>query len=225
MKTRLQRIGLGLVALALAAALWLPCVHFIFAHDQESFHREQGVSPQARQLAARHLQVWTDPALKRQELDRMRRSNAEWDFMGRSFLVWSLAEMALREPELKTNYLPVIDEIIDETIRLEREQGIYCFLMPYAKSRPFVAQPARSLFIDGEIALMLSLRRMVEEKDQSAPKIITIPAQRLVGGESEIFKTDFYQLVVTVGAHAANIVAKTEIKAPVLSILIPRALY
>ncbi len=164
MKTR--RIGFGIIALLLGAALWLPCVHFIFAHDQESFHSEQGVSPQARQLAARHLQVWTDPALKRRELDRMRRSNAEWDFMGRSFLVWSLAEMSLREPELKTNYLPVIDQIIDETIQLERDEGIYIFLMPYAKFRPFVAQPARSLFLDGEIALMLSLRRMVEEKPE-----------------------------------------------------------
>ncbi len=69
------------------------------------------------------------------------------------------------------------------------------------------------------------VRRMVEDKDPSAPKVVTIPVRRLVGGETDIFKTDFYQLVVTVGAHAANVVAKIEIKAPVLNTLIPRALY
>lgn len=166
MKTYLRKAGLGITALALAAALWLPCVHLLFASAKNAKPVETGVTPQSRQLAARHLQLWTDPALKRQELDRMRRTNAEWDFMGRSFLVWSLAEMALREPGLKTNYLPVIDQIIDETIRLEHDHGIYFFLMPYAKWRPYRVQPARSLFVDGEIALMLALRRMVEERPE-----------------------------------------------------------
>jgi hypothetical protein len=36
--------------------------------------------------------------------------------------------------------------------------------MPYAKARPFVQQPARSQFLDGEIAMMLAARRLVEEK-------------------------------------------------------------
>lgn len=99
----------------------------------------------------------------------MRRNNAEWDFMGRSFLVWSLAEMALREPGAKQAYLRVIDEIVAETIRLEREQGIYFFLMPYARAGPFVQKPERSLFLDSEIALMLAVRRVVEDKPGYRP--------------------------------------------------------
>ena len=43
--------------------------------------------------------------------------------------------------------------IIDETMRLEKENGIYYFLMDYARSGSFVARQARSLFQDGEIAL------------------------------------------------------------------------
>ena len=43
----------------------------------------------------------------------MRASNAEWDFMGRSFLVWSLANMSLREPQRRQTYLETIDRIID----------------------------------------------------------------------------------------------------------------
>jgi hypothetical protein len=34
----------------------------------------------------------------------MRASNAEWDFMGRSFLVWSLANMGLREADLSSRH-------------------------------------------------------------------------------------------------------------------------
>src|SRR5215472_12233678 len=96
----------------------------------------------------------------------MRASNAEWDFMGRSFLVWSLANMSLRDPASKPLYLETIDRIIAETLRLEREEGMYFFLMPYAKARRYVVQPAHSLFLDGEIALMLACRRMIEEKPE-----------------------------------------------------------
>jgi len=94
----------------------------------------------------------------------MRVSNAEWDFMGRSYLVWSLANMSLRDPASKPLYLRTMDQIIDETLQLEKQEGMYFFLMPYAKDRPYLAQPAHSLFLDGEIALMLASRRMVEEK-------------------------------------------------------------
>jgi len=96
----------------------------------------------------------------------MRASNAEWDFMGRSFLVWSLANMGVRDPASKSLYLKTIDEIIDETLRLEKEKGMYFFLMSYASASKYVMKPERSLFLDGEIALMLASRRMLEEKDE-----------------------------------------------------------
>lgn len=69
------------------------------------------------------------------------------------------------------------------------------------------------------------IRRVVDRKSIKSPKIMTVPAQRLLSGEKDIFKTDFYQLVVTVGAHAASVVATTDVKARVLNALIPRALY
>ena len=166
---RAKRILSGLAALAITLVIWLPCLHFFFAQPASSFHRSEGLSPKARQLAARHLQLWTDPGLREQELRRMRASNAEWDFMGRSFLVWSLANMGLREPASKHLYLQTIDQIIDETVRLEKQEGMYFFLMPYAKAGRYVAQPAHSLFLDGEIALMLASRRILEEKPEYKP--------------------------------------------------------
>jgi hypothetical protein len=147
----------------LATIVWLPSVHFLFLDARRS---ASPVSARAHALANRHLALWTDPALKEHELTRMRRSNPEWDFMGRSFVVWSLAEMGVREPDQKPRYLPVMDQIIEDTIRLEHEGGIYTFLMSYAKDRPFIRQPARSLFVDSEIALMLGLRRMLAEKQE-----------------------------------------------------------
>ncbi len=163
-RTCLARAGLALATLAVATAIWLPCLHLCFRKPLSDFYRERGVSPKAKALAARHLRLWTDPALRREELKKMRTSNAEWDFMGRSFLVWSLVNMGLREPQLKEQYLPVIDQIIQETLKIEQQDGMYAFLMAYAKDRPYVVKPARSLFIDGEIALMMGARRLLQEE-------------------------------------------------------------
>lgn len=164
-----RRILAGLAALLIAGLIWLPCLHFFFARSAPDFHAPTGLSPQARRLAARHLQLWTEPRLREQELRKMRASNAEWDFMGRSFLVWSLANMGLRQPASSQGYLHTLDQITDETLRLEKQEGMYFFLMPYAKDRRYSAQPAHSLFLDGEIALMLASRRMVEEKPEYKP--------------------------------------------------------
>ena len=169
MKLRMKRIFAGLAALAVAALIWLPGLHLFFSRPVSNFRQAQGLSPKARELAARHLQLWTDPALRDAELKKMRVSNAEWDFMGRSYLVWSLANMSLRDPASKPLYLRTMDQIIDETLQLEKQEGMYFFLMPYAKDRPYLAQPAHSLFLDGEIALMLASRRMVEEKPEYKP--------------------------------------------------------
>jgi len=161
-----KHILAGVAALIAAAAIWLPCVHLLFARPVSDFYVKEGLSPKARALAARHMQLWTDPLMRRQELDRMRVSNAEWDFMGRSYLVWALANMGLRQPSSKPDCLQTMDRIIDETLQLERQKGITFFLMPYAKARPYVVQPARSLFLDGEIALMLASRCILQEKPE-----------------------------------------------------------
>jgi hypothetical protein len=167
-----RRWPAGFVALALASAVWLPNVHWLFVRPPATYLATStaDIAPQPRALAERQLTLWTDPALKARELTRMRGRNAEWDFMGRSFLVWSLAEISLRAPATAARNLAVADEIIDETLRLERDQGQTVFLLPYATRRPWVARPARSLFVDGEIALMLAMRRMAGDKpDYRAP--------------------------------------------------------
>lgn len=173
--------GQAIASLLLATVVWLSLVHGAFVRPQETFSpRKPGIAPKAQALAARHLQLWTDESQRKAELDRMRRSNAEWDFMGRSFLVWSLAEMGLRDPARKAECLVAMDEIIAETLKLEQEHGIYFFLMPYAKASPFVAQPAQSLFVDSEIALMLGVRRVLEERTDYKP-LLTARVDKMLG--------------------------------------------
>ena len=88
------RLLLCLVALALAGASWLPCVHLFFRPDVAEFRGDEGISPKARKLARRYTDLWTDPDRLAAELQKMRTANAEWDFMGRSFFVWALAMLA-----------------------------------------------------------------------------------------------------------------------------------
>jgi hypothetical protein len=115
-------------------------------------------------LLARHLQIWSEPALRQKELAKMQEQNPEWDFMSRTYLVLALANIALADETYRKQGLEIIDTIIDNTIRLESEQGLHHFLMEYSREDAWVMQPIRSQFIDGEIALMLAARRFVEEK-------------------------------------------------------------
>jgi len=166
---RATRLLLGTLSLAIAAALWLPLVHVLFrAHPTANLSTDP-ISPEARALAARHMELWTQPDLRLAEVARMRRSNAEWDFMGRTFLVLALANMSLRAPEEAPRYLEVADRVIDETLRLEREQGMRHFFMGYGTHGEFLSGVDRSLFVDGEIALMLGARRLAGERADLRP--------------------------------------------------------
>jgi hypothetical protein len=151
------------VAVGVAACLWLPCMHLFFAVDTAEYRQEDGIAPKARMLAERHLAIWRDPDLRARELDAMQKLNPEWDFMSRTFFVLSLANMALRDPAYEDLACGIIDDILDSTLRLEAEEGTNYFLLGYAKARPWVMRPARSHFIDGEIAIMMAARRFIRE--------------------------------------------------------------
>jgi hypothetical protein len=151
-----RRLVVGGAALLVASCLWLPLLHLFF--------RPAPAARQAERLLAHQLQLFRDRAAHRREATRMRRTNPEWDFMGRTYLAWSLAEIALADPSRRDERLAAMDDVIDDTLHLESERGLYWFLMPYATRGRWRASPARSQFTDGEIALMLALRRLVAEK-------------------------------------------------------------
>jgi hypothetical protein len=149
------------LSLLIGAAIWLPTLHYFFRPTLADFHQPGAIAPRAQALANRQLHLWEDPAARAAEVAAMRASNAEWDFMGRTFFVLSLCNMAMDQPSQQQRYLAVVDTILDETLRLEREKGMFFFMMDYARAGQFRAQPARSTFLDGEIALMLVARQRV----------------------------------------------------------------
>lgn len=154
------------VALLIAALVWLPLVHFVFKPRLADWRTPRGVPREAAALAGRQLAVWTDPALAAGQVARMRATNAEWDFMARTYLVLALANISLRDPAEQPRCLAAMDRMIDDTLRLEREQGTFHFLMEYARNQPYLKSGGRSLFQDGEIALMLAARRLAAERDE-----------------------------------------------------------
>lgn len=169
--TPVRRVFSVVVALAIAAAIWLPSVHLFFRPDRADHAPSGPLSPRGEALLARQLALWENPEERTAVLARMRESNAEWDFMGRTFLVLALGNAALRRPEEAARHVAVIDRILDETLALERERGMYHFLMPYATRRPFVVEPARSAFVDGEIALMLATRALVAPRAEDEAQL------------------------------------------------------
>ena len=120
---------INLFALLLAAAVWLPCLHFFFRPKVAEFWQENDVPPIARQLAARHLAIWTDPQLRAQELAQMQQRNPEWDFMSRTYFILALANMALRDDTYRAQALEIIDAIIENTLIVERDTGFQSFLL------------------------------------------------------------------------------------------------
>src|SRR5579859_3941848 len=157
---------LDVLSLAIAAAIWLPAIQFFFAPRRPLPPRGE-LTAEGDALLASQLRLWEDPEARAKTLERMRVSNAEWDFMGRTFLVLALGNLSLSRPEQKGRYTATIDRIIDETLALEKERGMFHFLMPYARDRPFVVSPPRSAFVDGEIAMMLATRHLVEPSESA----------------------------------------------------------
>src|ERR1051325_1866560 len=160
-----RNVAVSSISIVISGIIWVVSVHLCFSPAKRAAWTDEEISEERKAMTAAQLRFWRDPALKSKEMEAMRRSNSEWDFMGRTFLALALAEMCERNPALRAEYLPVIDTIIDETLALEKERGMHFFLMPYSKRQPYKEQPERSLFIDGEIALMFATRvKLIEER-------------------------------------------------------------
>jgi hypothetical protein len=144
----------GIGCVVVAAVIWIGCLHVWFERDPEAV---------ARPLARRQLELWErgGPELE-DSLRALRRENPEWDLMARTFAVLAFANLALRDGD--DRYLAAIDAIVDRTLRELEQHGTHHFLLAYSRDRPFVDREARSLFVDGELALMLAARELVKPR-------------------------------------------------------------
>ncbi len=157
-RTWLRTIGCLLVA----TTVWLSQAHRFFQPSERELPAATGLTPNARALRQRLVSQWA----RREELGSveaswlraLRRQNPEWDLMTRMFIVTGLANAALREDADRSATIVLIDKIIGQTQRDERVHGQAYFLLPYARRGRFKNRAGRSLFVDGEIALMLAAR-------------------------------------------------------------------
>lgn len=142
--------------LLVAAAVWLPTLHVFY-----------GVGAPERARLVRTMAEHTEQEGAR--TSRMRAVNPEWDFMQRTYSVLGLANFA-RRPDAtraeRAGALARIDAIIDDTIASDASLGAKHFLLPYANERPFVDPESRSLFVDGELVMMIAARALVEPRPE-----------------------------------------------------------
>jgi len=115
--------------------------------------------PVIRGLLERHLALWEGGSTA--EVDTMRATNPEWDFMGRSFLGLALLNLCIRAPGDAPRLFRALDALIDDTLATLHRAGPLHYLLGYATSGPFLNPARRSLFVDGELLAVLAARRLV----------------------------------------------------------------
>lgn len=148
-----RRFLLQAALLPLFTLAWLPVLQVVFAPPT----RAHLIAELARRQHAIALQdVSPERAL-------LRSMNPEWDLMSRIFGVLAFTNLALREPDRRARHLEAADALIDQSLRDETKGHLF-FLLPYGRREPFHDAAQRSLFVDGELALMLAARQLVEER-------------------------------------------------------------
>lgn len=174
--------GITGLATALATLAWIPCLGAIFSEEP----RVLGAA-----LARGQRTLLGSPQLQR-ERAAMRQANPEYDFMGRTFAGLTFANQALADRGRRRQWLAALDDVIDTTSREAGAGTGRRFLMSYVNHAPFRDPDARSLFIDGELALLLAARQLIEpDPRHEAPLrarigrvLATMQAGPVLSGES-----------------------------------------
>ena len=95
-----MRRVLPVVLLCVFTLVWPMVLRAWFAPDVGPVLSHHALHPLASGLAKHQLGMWTSQNAEAATV-RTREANPEWDFMGRTFLAWSAANLALREPAKK----------------------------------------------------------------------------------------------------------------------------
>ena len=160
-----RRLILGVVSLIAATAVWLPCLHFLYwpplpppKNDAKSSRSPRGWPPSNSICGPT-----PNPASGNwRRCAGATPSGTSWAAASWS---WALANRSLRHPEQKAACLEVMDRIIDETLKTEQERGMYHFLMPYARNRPFRGAAAAEPVPRRRDGADAGARRLVAEKE------------------------------------------------------------
>lgn len=145
-----------LCALVPLVPLVLAVVAFARTHDRGG------------KLLAAEFNRWSDDAAREASIAQLQALNPEWDLMRRTFLALTLADDAIAHPEREAVDLAVIDDLLASILADEAEHGQAHFLLDYGKHGGWRDPAGRSVFVDGEIALVAGARRLVSEDAPTA---------------------------------------------------------
>jgi hypothetical protein len=170
----LLKILFSLGILLVSLIIWLPVIHFFFKPDISHYLPGTGVGLKSKQIEQQCSSYWNfSETFVPGQLSKIEQ-NPEWNFMSRTYMVLGLANMALREPGNTEKACQMMDKIIDDTLFLEKQFGQQYFLLDYGRgNRAWIINPPRSIFIDGEIALMIAARRAVLEKKEYQQELLS----------------------------------------------------
>ncbi len=173
-RDRVRSTVFACVLFVFCLLVWISVLRWFYRPDERSLRpSDQSVPSFARPLLQRQLDAWASPEARERETQRMRASNPEWDLMARTYLALALANVALREPSSRAASIRTLDAVIDDTLALEGSRGQGYFLLPYARARAWIDPSRRSLFVDGELALMIAARRMVSDDREDFRRILS----------------------------------------------------
>lgn len=152
----------------------------------------EGRASDVTRLQHHEARALADASARQRDNDRIRQANPEWDLLRRMYLALSFADVALSEPALSQTHLHTLDGIVDDLLRTVRTNDPYVFLLPYATAAPWRAE-GRSLFVDGEVAIVLEARLLVGPRpDLEAPLAERIKAIEKSMGESPSVSGESY---------------------------------
>lgn len=164
MRNAINKIALAALSLTAATWLWTLLAPVVLGPTLPRDWQNRPLAL-AKRMGRRFVSDW-GPFGSRSGMEQsMRALNPEWDLMSRMFTVLGIANLAVEAPEKQRGeYLRTMDRIIKDTEQTIRENGFTSFLMAYGRgARTWGQMPPRSLFVDGEVALILGARRMVED--------------------------------------------------------------
>ena len=107
----------------IAVCIWLPCIHLFFCVNPWDYRQSDKIAPKAQMWAEQHLVIWKDPLHRKKELLAMQKRNPEWDFMSLTYFVLALANIAMRDPAYTDIACEIIDDIIQNTLKIEKYHG------------------------------------------------------------------------------------------------------
>jgi hypothetical protein len=119
-------------------------------------------APQVRaRLLDAQLQMVEDESEWARVRADLRATNPEWDLMHRMYLALALAEQAMEHRDSDGRLRAAIDRIGRRTADDAARRGQATFLLPYVHDGEFRDPSGRSLFVDGEIALVLAVDELL----------------------------------------------------------------